>query len=232
MTTTTPTSLTELSLAAPGTTVSALLMMPSDPVALMVLAHGAGAGMRHEFMERISRAFAVVHLGTMRFQFPYTEAERRRPDPPGVLQATIRSAMRTAGEVAATVPLFAGGKSLGGRMTSVLAASEGLPKVRGLVFLGFPLHPAGKPDVTRAQHLANVQLPMLFLQGTRDKLAELQLLRPTVTNLEPFAHLHIVDGADHSFAVSRKSGRSGEDVINEMAQSCRSWVNTVIDNPP
>ena len=197
-------------------TVSGLLVVPQQPRALLVLAHGAGAGMGHPFMEGTANALAAVAIGTLRFQFPYTEAGKRRPDPAGVLQST---------ELVPHVPLFAGGKSMGGRMTSLLAASEPLPNVRGLVFLGFPLHQAGNPSADRGHHLSQVALPMLFLQGTRDKLAELTLLEPLVHALGARATLHILEGADHSFAVPKKSGRLAADVWEDMAATVSRWMS-------
>ncbi len=205
-------------------TVSGILVRPPDASALYVLAHGAGAGMRHRFMERIAEALAERGVATLQYQFPYFEAGSRRPDPPGVLEATVRAAVAAAREVAPELPLIAGGKSLGGRMTSNAMARRPLEGVRGLVFLGFPLHPAGRPGVTRAEHLDRVGSPMLFLQGTRDALADLGLLTSVCSRLGPRATLHVVDGADHSFAVLKRSGRSDAEVMEEMTGSITEWL--------
>jgi predicted alpha/beta-hydrolase family hydrolase len=207
--------------------VSGLLLRPPDAWAAYVLAHGAGAGMRHRFMESIAGALATRGIATLRYQFPYVEAGSRRPDPPGVLQATVRAAVAVAWEVASGLPLFAGGKSLGGRMTSNAMARRPIDGVRGLVFLGFPLHPAGQPGVTRAEHLDRVDAPMLFLQGTRDALADLDLMRSVCTRLGSRATLHVVDGADHSFAVLKRSGRSDADVMDELAASTTDWLRSL-----
>lgn len=197
--------------------VSALLRRPRDARALYVFAHGAGAGMRHVFMEAASEALAQRGVATLRYAFPYTEAGGRRPDPRPVLLATVRAAVREARGLAGGLPILAGGKSMGGRMTSMAAAEEPLPGVEGLVFVGFPLHPAGKPGDERAAHLAAVELPMLFLQGTRDKLADLALIEPVCAKLGPRATLERIDGADHGFHVLKRSGRTQDDVLTELA---------------
>lgn len=204
--------------------VSALWMRPDDAVACLVFAHGAGAGMRHAFMEAVAGRLADRGIATLRFQFPYTERGGRRPDPQPILLATVRSAVAAAAEAADGLPLFAGGKSMGGRMTSLAAAAEPLAAVRGIVFFGFPLHPAGRPSAERGEHLARVALPMLFLQGTRDALADLELLRPVCEALGSRATLQIVDDADHSFHVRKRSGRSDEDVLDELADAVRGWT--------
>ena len=206
--------------------VSALLLRPQRARLLLVLAHGAGAGMRHPFMESIAERLATRRIASFRYQFPYTEQGRRAPNPPGVLTATVRSAVDAAAKAAPDLPLLAGGKSMGGRMTSLAASAQALPGVRGLVFLGFPLHPAGRPAVERGGHLGEVNLPMLFLQGTRDKLADLDLLRPLCTDLGPRATLHVVDGGDHSFHVLKRSGRSDDDAMNELANRIDSWATS------
>jgi predicted alpha/beta-hydrolase family hydrolase len=198
---------------------SALLVRPDDAIALYVLAHGAGADMHHAFMTDVAAALARERIATLRYQFPYTEAGGRRIDPQPILLATVRSAIACARELAGELPLFAGGKSMGGRMTSLAAAAEPLPGVRGLVFLGFPLHPAKQPATERARHLADVTVPMLFLSGTRDELAELALLRPVVAALGERATLHVVEHADHGFAVLKRSGRTPADVLVELAQT-------------
>jgi hypothetical protein len=204
--------------------VSALLRCPPDARALLVLAHGAGAGMRHSFMEAITERLAGHGVATFRYQFPYFEQGRRRPDPPGLLVKTVRSALAAAQEEAGDLPLYAGGKSMGGRMSSTAASKEPLPGVRGLVFFGFPLHPAGKPATTRGDHLGDVTVPMLFLQGTRDKLAELPLLEPICQQLGERATLHVVDGADHSFHVLKRSGRTDDEVLAELAREASEWM--------
>lgn len=209
---------------SPGVEVSALLLEPARPRALYVLAHGAGAGMRHRFMESIAHRLAGQGIGTLRYQFPYTEQGSRRPDPEPVLLATVRAAVAAGREAAGGVPLLAGGKSMGGRMTSRAAAAEPLVGVAGLVFLGFPLHPAGQPGVSRAEHLARVALPMLFLQGTRDALADLTLLTPIVERLGARAVLRVSEHADHAFHVPKRSGRTDEDVLDELAGAVAEWV--------
>ena len=214
----------ERRIAVPGAgEVSALLMMPAKPGALYVLAHGAGAGMRHAFLEAIARRLAAHGVGTLRYQFPYTERGSARIDPEPLLLATVRAAVAAGGEAAGGLPLLAGGKSMGGRMTSRAAAVAPLPGVAGLVFLGFPLHPAGRPGVTRADHLAKVALPMLFLQGTRDTLADLPLLRPVLEQLGPRATLRVFDDADHSFHVRKKSGCTDEQVLDDLAGAISGW---------
>jgi hypothetical protein len=206
--------------------VSALLERPAGARWLYVFAHGAGAGMRHAFMEAMAAALAAEDVATFRYQFPYTEAGRRRPDRAPRLEATVRAAVRAAAEAAPDLPLFAGGKSMGGRMTSRAAAGAPLPGVLGLVFLGFPLHPAGKPGTERGDHLAEVALPMLFLQGTRDKLALPDLVRPVCAAL-PRVTLHEVDGADHGFHVLKRSGRTDDDVRVELAATVRKWLESL-----
>ena len=205
-------------------TVSGILLRPTDSRALYVMAHGAGAGMRHRFMEAVAQSLATRGVATLRYQFPYVEAGGRRPDPPGVLEATVRGAVATARESAPDLPLVAGGKSLGGRMTSNAMARRSLEGVLGLVFLGFPLHPAKQPGVTRAEHLARVESPMLFLQGTRDALADLGLITSVCSSLGPRATLHVVDGADHSFSVLKRSGRGDGEVMEELSVAVTEWV--------
>ena len=195
---------------------------------MLVFAHGAGAGMRHAFMEAITARLVAAGIATFRYQFPYMEEGRRAPNPPGVLTATVRAAVGAAQEEAKSIPLFAGGKSLGGRMTSTAAAKEPLPSVRGLVFFGFPLHAVGKPGSERGAHLADVGVPMLFLQGTRDKLAELDLLRPVVKKLDDRATLHEIDGGDHSFHVLKRSGRTDEEVLDELADATAVWSSALV----
>jgi len=206
-----------------GIDVSTLLLQPARQTALYVLAHGAGAGMRHPFMESIAQRLAAQGIGTLRYQFPYTEQGSRRPDPEPLLLATVRAAVAAGREAAGTLPLLAGGKSMGGRMTSRAAASEPLPGVAGLVFLGFPLHPAGQPGISRAEHLARVDIPMLFLQGTRDTLADLALLGPVIERLGDRATLRVIEHADHSFHVLKRSGRTDEQVLDELAAATAEW---------
>ena len=204
--------------------VSALLVRPGDARLLLVLGHGAGAGMRHTFMEAISERLAERRIASLRYRFPYREQGRRRPDHRNVLLRTVRSAVEFAAETAAGLPLLAGGKSMGGRMTSLAAAEAALPGVRGLVFFGFPLHPAGRPGVERGDHLAEVGVPMLLLQGSRDKLADLELLRPICDRLGERATLRVAAGGDHSFHVLRRSGRTHDEVLDELADAVRDWA--------
>ena len=210
--------------------VSGLLLRPNDARLLYVLAHGAGAGMRHPFLEAISQRLAEQGVATLRYQFRYMEQRSRRPDPPAVAAATVRAAVAEAARLAPGLPLVAGGKSFGGRMTSTAQAEEPLPGVRGLVFLGFPLHPPGRPDDKRADHLARVTIPMLFLQGTRDAFADLELLRPVAKRLGDRATLHLVEGGDHSFKVPKKSGRSEGDVMGELARALVTWSLKLVED--
>lgn len=204
--------------------VSALLLQPADPRALFVLGHGAGAGMRHAFMEGVAHRLASRGFASLRYQFPYMEQGRRRPDGQPMLLATVRAAVGTAADRLPALPLLAGGKSMGGRMTSLAAAASPLAPVRGVVLFGFPLHAAGRPATERAAHLAEVALPLLFLQGTRDRLADLSLLGPICRKLGPRAALHVIEGADHGFAVLRKTGRTREAVLEELADVTAEWA--------
>ena len=204
--------------------VSALLNRPSQARACFVFAHGAGAGMTHSFMETVASGLCERGVATLRYQFPYMEKGSKRPDPPAIAHAAVRAAVAEAGRSCPGLPLIAGGKSFGGRMTSQAQAAAPLAGVRGLAFLGFPLHPAGKPSSDRAKHLADVHIPMLFLQGTRDNLAEVALLEPVVRGLGPSAKLHLVDGADHSFHVLARSGRHDRDVMNEILDAFSAWI--------
>ena len=212
--------------------VSGLLLRPDGARLLYVLAHGAGAGMRHPFLESISQRLAERSIATLRYQFPYMEQRARGPDSPAVAAATVRAAVMEAARVAPGLPLVAGGKSFGGRMTSTAHAEAPLPGVRGLVFLGFPLHPPGRPGDSRAQHLAQVQLPVLFLQGTRDEFADLKLLRPVVTRLGERATLHLVEGGDHSFHVLKRSGRTDTEVMSELAGRIADWAGRLVEVLP
>jgi uncharacterized protein len=207
--------------------VSAILRRPADARVLYVLAHGAGAGMRHRFMEAIAGALAERRVASLRYQFPYTEAGGRRPDPPAVLEATVRAAVAAAAEVAPELPRVAGGKSMGGRMTSGAQARNPLPGVAGLVFLGFPLHPPKQPSETRAAHLNQIRVPMLFLQGTRDDLAELGLITGVSGRLGSLATLHVVEAADHGFEVLKRSGRTDAEVLDELAETVVAWCRSL-----
>lgn len=210
-----------------GATTSGLLVAPASARACYVFAHGAGAGMNHAFMAGMADGLAQRGIATLRFQFPYMEHGSKRPDAPAVAQAAVRAAVLEAARQLPGLPIFAGGKSYGGRMTSQAQAAQPLPGVRGIVFVGFPLHPAGKPSVERAKHLADVALPMLFLQGTRDELAELELIRQQTSKLEGRATLHVVDGADHSFHVLVRSGRTDAQVREELLDTIARWIDGV-----
>ncbi|CCD91075.1 conserved hypothetical protein [Bradyrhizobium sp. ORS 375] len=209
------------------TAVSALLIAPPQARACFVFAHGAGAGMTHPFMSQAAESLAVHRIATLRFQFPYMEKGSKRPDPPAVGQATVRAAVAEASRLCAGLPLIAGGKSFGARMTSQAQSLAPLPNVSALAFLGFPLHPAGKPSIARADHLDAIDLPMLFLQGTRDKLAELELLEPVVRRLGQRATLHLLDQADHAFHVPARSGRNDHAIMEELTQAFASWLETI-----
>src|SRR6059036_3038004 len=211
-----------------GASVSGLLMRPPGARWLYVLAHGAGAGMRHPFLETFARALAERDVATLRYQFPYMERRASRPDPPAVAAATVRAAAAEAARLAPELPVVAGGKSFGGRMTSTAQAEQPLPGVRGLVFLGFPLHPPGRPGDARAEHLTRVQIPMLFLQGTRDDFADLKLLKPVVERLGERATLHLVDGGDHSFHVLKRSGRTEIEVMAELVETIVAWTAGIV----
>ena len=207
--------------------VSALLDRPPQTRACFVFAHGAGAGMTHPSMEAVSAGLGERGVATLRYQFPYMEKGSKRPDPPAIAQAAVRAAVAEAGRRCAGLLLVAGGKSFGGRMTSQAQAIAPLAGVRGLAFLGFPLHPAGKPSSDRGKHLADVHVPMLFVQGTRDSLAELSLLEPVVKSLGPLATLHRVEAADHSFHVPARSGRNDREVMNEILDAFSAWIGAI-----
>jgi predicted alpha/beta-hydrolase family hydrolase len=210
--------------------VSAIVERPAWAQWMLTLAHGAGAGMRHTFLEALSRELGAAGVATLRYQFPYMEHKRRMPDSPAVLAATVAAAVESAVELAPDLPLFAGGKSMGGRMTSQ-AASDGLtPQVRGLVFFGFPLHPPGQRGTKRAEHLYRVPVPMLFLQGTRDVFADLDLLQPIAERLGRQATLHIIDDADHSFHVPKRSGKSDLDIMRELVATFVAWIPGVLSS--
>ena len=208
----------------PNAAVSALVMRPPQPRACYVFAHGAGAGMTHASMETVAAGLSQRGIASLRYQFPYMEKGGKRPDPPAVAHAAVRAAVAEAGRRFPALPLVAGGRSFGGRMTSQAQASSPLPGVRGLAFLGFPLHPAGKPSSDRARHLTEVNIPMLFLQGTRDTLAELSLLEAVVKSLGSRAALHLLEGADHSFHVLKSSGRNDREVMDEALDAFAAWV--------
>jgi predicted alpha/beta-hydrolase family hydrolase len=210
-----------------ATSVSALLIRPKDARACFVFAHGAGAGMAHSFMEQAAAGLAERGIATLRYQFPYMEKASKRPDPPSIAHATVRAAVKEAARHCPGLPLVAGGKSFGARMTSQAQAKAPLEGVRGLAFFGFPLHPAGKPSIDRADHLAEIHVPMLFLQGTNDKLAELLLLKPVVEKLKLLATLHLVEAADHSFHVPARSGRNDREVMNEILDALAAWVAAI-----
>ena len=211
-----------------GGAVSTLLLQPREAWALYVLAHGAGAGMRHAFLEDTAARLAHAGVATLRFQFPYTAAGGHRPDPPAVLEGTVRAAVVAAAAAAPGLPLFAGGKSMGGRMTSQAQANEPLPAVRGLVFLGFPLHAPRRPAAARAHHLEGVSLPMLFVQGTRDDLADMGLMRGVCAELGARSVLHVVEGGDHSFRVLKRSGRTQDAVMDEIRDAITAFMRTVL----
>src|SRR5215468_3471025 len=208
-----------------GQKVSGLLEAPRRPVACYVLAHGAGAGMTHPFMTEIAQGLAERGVATLRYQFPYMERGSKRPDAPALAHATVRAAVTEASRL--KIPLFAGGKSFGGRMTSQAQALSPLPGVRGLAFLGFPLHPPGKPSDERAKHLFEIQIPMLFLQGTRDEFANLDLLEPLCKKLKPRATLKLVQDADHSFHVPARTGRKDAEVREEVLDMMVEWMGFV-----
>jgi predicted alpha/beta-hydrolase family hydrolase len=206
------------------TTVSSLTLIPESAETLLVLAHGAGADMNHAFMEAMAALLADRSVATLRYQFPYSEKGRRSPDPARRLQATVRAVIDHARGQFPGFRLFAGGKSMGGRMTSLLAAENDLEGIAGLVFLGFPLHQAGKPDDARGAHLLEVPQPMLFLQGSRDRLADLELLTPLCSQIGKRAQLHVIEWADHSFHVPKKSGRSDNEILEELADVIADWT--------
>ncbi|MGC1355218.1 MAG: alpha/beta family hydrolase [Xanthobacteraceae bacterium] len=211
--------------------VSGLLQAPSRPRACYVFAHGAGAGMKHPFMAAMAEGLAACGIATLRYQFPYMERGSKRPDPPQLAHATVRAAVAAASRVLPDLPLIAGGKSFGGRMTSQAQAIAPLPGVRGLAFLGFPLHPAGKPSSERADHLSAVHIPMLFLQGTRDQLATLELIEPLCGSLGQRSTLQLFADADHSFHVPARSGRTDADVREAVLDALSAWIAAAITAP-
>jgi predicted alpha/beta-hydrolase family hydrolase len=219
-------TLRPLTIESPAGTVSGLFLRPSDAAVLLVLAHGAGAGMRHPFLEGLAHALAERGVATLRYQFPYMERGGRRPDAPAVAQATVRAAIAAGRTAAPDLATIAGGKSFGGRMTSEAAARGGLEDVRGVAFIGFPLHAAGRPGDGRAAHLDRVTLPQLFVQGTRDALADLRLIQGLCERLGPRATLHVVPDADHSFRVPKRTGRTDADVLGEIAAAVAAWARS------
>lgn len=209
--------------------VTGILNLSMNAEKLLILAHGAGAGMRHSFMEKVSSYLADEGVATFRFNFPYSEKNLKRPDPAPILMETIRSAVAIAEDIVKDISVFVGGKSMGGRMSSMASASEKtLIGVKGLVFFGFPLHAPGKPSRDRAEHLYNVKTPMLFLQGTRDKLADLELLKPIISDINKLATLHIIEGADHSFSILKSDSRKNDDVLKELAKVTSEWMSMII----
>lgn len=213
------------------TQVSGLLQAPPGARAGYVLAHGAGAGMTHPFMAAVAADLAERGIATLRYQFPYMERGSRRPDSPDVAQATVRAAVAAAQRAVPELPLIAGGKSFGGRMTSQAQAKAALPGVRGLAFLGFPLHPAGKPSADRAEHLAEVKIPMLLLQGTRDALASPDQLEPVCAALGKRATLKLFEAADHSFHVPARSGRTDAQIRADMLDTLTAWIDAIVKAP-
>ena len=206
--------------------VSAILQMPEKPEAMYVFAHGAGANMRHHFMQDVADAFEARNIATLRFNFPYMEEGRSSPNPQAVLEAYVRSACEKARELAPKLPLFAGGKSMGGRMTSNAASTEPIAELRGIIFFGFPLHQPKKPGRERAAHLQRVTVPMLFLQGTRDDLADLSMIKEVCAEL-PTATLHIVEGGNHSFDVPKKTGRTATEVQADLVDTAVAWMRAL-----
>ncbi|MDB4959371.1 MAG: hypothetical protein JWO36_6940 [Myxococcales bacterium] len=205
-------------------------MKPRGARALYVLAHGAGAGMRHPFMTDIADALARRNIATLRWEFPYMTAGKGVPDRAEVAEASVRAVWGAATNKLGALPRFAGGKSFGGRMTSRAHATAALEDLQGLIFLGFPLHPADKPGIERAEHLAKAAGPMVFLQGSRDELADLKLLRPVVKKLGDRATLHVIENADHGFEVPKSTGRSAEQVIDELATTIAAWITRRLDS--
>jgi predicted alpha/beta-hydrolase family hydrolase len=213
--------------AGGGRRVSGLLQLPRDARACYVLAHGAGAGMAHPFMASVAAGLAGRGIATLRYQFPYMERGAKRPDAPAVAQGAVRAAVAEAARLAPGLPLFAGGKSFGGRMTSQAQAASPMADLRGLAFLGFPLHAPGKVSDERAKHLFDVRVPMLFLQGSRDDFADMTLLGPLVERLGAGAMLKVFADADHSFHVPARSGRKDADVKEELLDALAAWIGAV-----
>ena len=219
-----PSTSDQISIPVAGGSVSGLLTVPARATHLYVLAHGAGAGMRHPFLEAMATQLAEHRIGTLRYQFPYMETGRKSPDRPAVATSAVRAAVARARELHPKLPLLAGGKSFGGRMTSQAQADAPLAGVLGLAFLGFPLHAPGKPDTVRGDHLSNVAVPMLFLQGTRDDFARLDLITQVCDGLAPRATLALVDGADHSFGVRKSAGRDAREIRELLCARIEEWA--------
>jgi predicted alpha/beta-hydrolase family hydrolase len=215
-----------------GARVSGILQRPADARALYVLAHGAGAGMRHPFMASIAEGLCALGIATLRYQFPYMERGGKRPDSPELCHATVRGAVGLAHQLEPALPMIAGGKSFGGRMTSQAQAVSPLPGVRGLAFLGFPLHPPKQPSSVRAEHLSLVRIPMLFLQGTRDALAEPALMAALLEKLGTLASLTLIENADHSFHVAARTGRTDQQVRDGLIETFTAWAATIIGPRP
>jgi uncharacterized protein len=213
-------------------TVSGLLWMPAGARACHILAHGAGAGMAHPFMHAVAAGLAERDIATLRYQFPYMEKRANRPDPPSLAHATVRAAAAEAARLAPGLPLVAGGKSFGGRMTSQAQAESALPGVRGLVFLGFPLHPANRPSDERAEHLFKVEVPMLLLQGTRDALAQTQLISSVTKRLGERASLHLIEDAGHSFHVPARTGRTDREALDDLLDVLAQWTLALVSPHP
>lgn len=207
--------------------VSGLVIVPQDMNFFLVFAHGAGAGMEHSFMEEMSYTLSEAGIGTLRYNFPYSEKKKKSPDPAPLLIETVHSAIKKAKDFAKGVPLLAGGKSMGGRMTSMAASMDLVEDIKGIIFFGFPLHSPGKPSDERALHLFNVKIPMLFLQGSRDNLADLQLLTPVITKLGDKATIHIVDGGDHSFHLPKTNKKTDDNVFKEVAVKVTDWSGVI-----
>ena len=222
---------TPITIAVGTEHTSGLLLIPPDATALYLFAHGAGAGMTHKALESNAQGLAARGIATLRYQFLYMERGSKRPDPPRLAHAAVRAAAAKAVQLAPDLPLFAGGRSFGGRMTSQAQALDPLPHVRGLAFLGFPLHPAGKPGVDRADHLADISIPLLFVSGERDALAELDLLKPVVASLGERATLHLVAFADHSFKVAAASGRTAAETAAEALDALTAWLTPLARRP-
>ena len=216
----------------PGRRVSGLLQAPREARMGYVLAHGAGAGMTHPFLAAVANGLAARGIATLRYQFPYMEQGSKRPDTPKVAQAAVRAAVTEASRLLPGLALFAGGKSFGGRMTSQAQAAQPLPVVRGLVFVGFPLHPPGQPSTARSEHLLDVRTPMLFLQGTRDEFAELELLRAVTAQLGSRATLKLFEEANHSFHVPARSGRKDSEIMESLLDAAADWMNRLMPDQP
>ena len=214
----------QIAINAKSGMVSALLVQPQNAKALLAIAHGAGAGMRHRFMESMATKLAELGVATLRYQFPYMEKRIKRPDSESTLTDTVRAAVATAKKLAGDLPLFAGGKSMGGRMTSLAAAKQPLDGVRGLIYFGFPLHAAGNPGAERGNHLSEIDLPMLFLQGSRDALADLKLLKPLCRKLGKRIELFVINGGDHSFHMLKSSGKSDDQSLTAAVEKAAQWM--------